>query len=186
MSCVPEPKLNEKGCYSIAVGTDNVSPVIFLHFVPSYLYLKPIACLNPLSHWNLGDRWPKSKPRTRDGAAGGLYHLKVQCYQLWSICSASYSSGFEAKILQTGMVSFLLSNLSDGWTGMSCINTLSPTSRFVRSTSIFGGMCSAGQRYTRLVLIFCKKPPANLIVRSRTQREIQVANYIIKECNRMS
>lgn len=85
---------------------------------------------------------------------------QVQCYQLFKSCIVSDSTGFEAKILHTGMVSFLLSNLSDGWTGMLCINTLSPTSRFARSTSIFGGMCSAGQRYTRLVLIFCKKPPA--------------------------
>ena len=35
---------------------------------------------------------------TRDGGAGGLYHPKVQCYQLWNICSLTFLIGFEAKM----------------------------------------------------------------------------------------
>ena len=161
MSCVPEPELKERGCYSLVTGTDKVSPVIVLHFC-SFISLLEAHSLSE-STITLKPRERITKNQARRWSCRRAVHPKVQCYQLWNICSTAYSTvsiGFEAKILQTGMVSFLLSNLSDGWTGMSCINTLSPTSRFVRSTSIFGGMCSAGQRYTRLVLIFCKKPPA--------------------------
>uniref|UniRef100_J3LQT5 Uncharacterized protein n=1 Tax=Oryza brachyantha TaxID=4533 RepID=J3LQT5_ORYBR len=96
---------------------------------------------------------------TEQDEVTGLLYQRVRLSPAPKICMDSYSTGFEAKILQTGMVSFLLSNFKVGWTGMSFIDTLSPMSRFARSTSIFGGMCSAGQRYTKLVLIFCKKPP---------------------------
>lgn len=68
-------------------------------------------------------------------------------------------SKFVATILHTGILSFLLSSFNDGWTSTSRMHTLSPISRLLKSTSIFGGMCSAGQRYFRVVLILFKWPP---------------------------
>nr|AAR00594.1 unknown protein [Oryza sativa Japonica Group] len=117
-----------------------------------------ITCLNLLPHWDLANSYQMQAHREMKllGCCTNSGTLSPSSKNLHGFL---YSTGFEAKILQTGMVSFLLSNLNDGWTGMSFIDTLSPMSRFARSTSIFGGMCSAGQRYTKLVLIFCKKPP---------------------------
>jgi hypothetical protein len=52
----------------------------------STITLKHRAQMTNISNW------------TRDGGAGGLYHPKVQCYQLWNICSLTFSIGFEAKM----------------------------------------------------------------------------------------
>lgn len=122
------------------------------------LVLNMITCLNLLPHWDLANSYQMQAHREMKllGCCTNSGTLSPSSKNLHGFL---YSTGFEAKILQTGMVSFLLSNFNDGWTGMSFIDTLSPMSRFARSTSIFGGMCSAGQRYTKLVLIFCKKPP---------------------------
>lgn len=67
--------------------------------------------------------------------------------------------GFVVTILQIGMTSFLLSSFKEGWTSISRMKILSPISRLLTSTSIFEGMCSAGQRYLRLVLILFSWPP---------------------------
>lgn len=67
--------------------------------------------------------------------------------------------GFVVTILQIGMTSFLLSSFKEGWTSISRMKILSPISRLLTSTSIFEGICSAGQRYLRLVLILFSWPP---------------------------
>lgn len=93
--------------------------------------------------------------------------LWVMHHQIWKSNSCFYSytfmgsgfSKFVATILHIGMLSFLLRSFKDGWTSTSCINTLSPISNLLTSTSIFGGMCSAGHRYFKLVLILFKEPP---------------------------
>lgn len=68
-------------------------------------------------------------------------------------------SVFVVTILHIGMTSFLLSSLREGWTSRSRMKILSPMSRLLTSTSILEGMCSAGQRYFRLVLILFSWPP---------------------------
>lgn len=77
-------------------------------------------------------------------------------FQVWIpylYCTFSESWIFVAIILHTGIVSFLLRSFIVGWTETSCMDNLSPMSRLLMSTSIFGGMCSAGHRYLRLFLI---------------------------------
>lgn len=70
-------------------------------------------------------------------------------------------SAFVVTILQIGMTSFLLSSFREGWTSKSRMKILSPMSRLLKSTSILEGMCSAGQRYFRLVLILFSWPPVS-------------------------
>lgn len=68
----------------------------------------------------------------------------------------SGSGGFVANILQIGIALFLLKSFKDPWTLTSCKRTRSSISRFVKSISIFCGMCSVGHRYFRVILIFCR------------------------------
>lgn len=90
-----------------------------------------------------------------------------KCEKVLQLCFSAYKlagswfSNFGASILHMGMFSFLLRSFKDGWTSTSRINTLSSISRLLTSTSILGGMCSAGQRYFRLALILLRWPPVS-------------------------
>lgn len=73
--------------------------------------------------------------------------------------AGSELSQFVATILHIGMFSFLLRSFNDGWTSISRMKILSSISKLLTSTSIFGGMCSVGQRYLRVDLILFRWPP---------------------------
>ena len=70
MSCVPEPELKERGCYSLVTGTDKVSPVIVLHFCSFISLLEAHRLSESTITLKPRERITKTKPR--DGAAGGL------------------------------------------------------------------------------------------------------------------
>jgi len=75
------------------------------------------------------------------------------------VATGSGLSKFIATHLHIGKFSFLLRSFNDGWTSISRMYTLSSISRLLTSTSIFWGICSAGQIYFRALLIIFKWPP---------------------------